>query len=164
MPPQQLALPDRGGVGVAPLLAAGEGVEDAVALALLGVPERGDLAAVGVADVGEEREEGLGALLGDVEGRGHELLGEGGQPQGRRGAYVPRRQEHGRETPDQEDRGGLQVHLVPARVRAELARCRARGVGVGQVERPRAEFQVGVLGDGEKGLPEVRGEEGEVEM
>lgn len=164
MPPQDLPLPDGGSEGVAPLLAAGERVEDAVALALLRVPEGGDLAPVGVAHVGEEREERLRALLGDVQGRRHELLGEGGEAQRRRRAHVPGREQHGREAADQQDRRGLQVHLVGARVGAELAARRARGVGVGEVQGPRAELEVGVLRDGEEGLPEVRGEEGEVEV
>lgn len=165
MPPQDLPLPDGGGEGVAPLLAAGQRVEDAVALALLRVPERGDLAPVGVAHVGEEREERLRAPLGDVQGRRHELLGEGCETQRRRRADVPGRQEHGREAADQEDRRGLQVHLVAARV-AVAARRRGggRGVGVGEVQGPRAELEVGVLGDGEEGPPEVRREEGEVEV
>ena len=108
MQPQQLALPDRRSHRVRALQRA-EGVELAVSFAVFGMPQSHHFLAVHSADLLQQAQDSDGALLGQVQSRGLQLLGESGYAEGRHGASVCGWQEDGLQRAEEEDGGGGDV-------------------------------------------------------
>lgn len=115
MPSQQLALPHgtRKRIRAPGLRRAG--IEHAIALLLLGAPQARHLRPVRPRHLAQEAQQGEAGFLRQLQGDGHELLGEGGDAQRRDGAEAVGRQEHGGEAAQEEHGGCLDVDFVAGR-------------------------------------------------